>query len=298
MSERILRARFIKDGHEEYVNLHDVNDTNYEDYYKGYLFCPNQICEARISYASDKKGKKRTYFKTWQPNRQDGEIVDQHIEKCSYRVVRGRGESMGRIDPNSYSELSQEHVKDVLRRAHEKLVNPDREKERKKSGSKKNKGLSTIIQVDDTLSTRGKLGLKVADMPTKEKEPRVYSRSINEILDEDYASIKCVYGFVESMTLNTDSSFITLKEEKGRKARILFSEAFAVNNRAIFDNLSIFKDYIEAQKRKGQNPVACCLGQITRDNEYEINIVFENIVSLAVDNKGYYRIVHDIQSII
>jgi hypothetical protein len=296
MAERILKARFIKDGHDEYVDLDDVNDNNYENYYKGYLFCPNQVCEARISYAS---GKKRTYFKTWQPNRLDGEIVDQHVGACPYRVVRGRGDLIGRIDPNSYSELSEEHVKEVLRRAHEKLVNPEKEKERKnRRNSKKNKGSSTVIQVDDTLSTRGKPGLKVADMLTKEKEPRVYSRSISEILDEDYASVKCVYGFVESMTLNSDYPFITLKEENGRKARILFSEAFSVNNGAIFNNLSILKDYIESQKRKGQNPVACCLGQITRDDDFEINIVFENIVSLAVDNKGYYRIAREIQHII
>ncbi|MBM7867833.1 hypothetical protein GTO89_14405 [Heliobacterium gestii] len=294
MARKITRVIFRKDGLEQKYNLTEVTEELYETKLKGFLFCPNETCKARILFVS---GDKVTYFRTWKSKVVDGQVVNEHISDCPYFVDHELGErSYRRKSPDIYYSISEDHMKNVLRNAFDRIRHPDKFKKKPPSEDEGKKRPSSRGRIDPTLQPSGHAGL-VADGATVrgEKEPNVYRKTLDELNEFDYGSVQCICGEAEGLTKGIDYPYILLKTTSGKTGRILFSEAFAAKNRIQYDNLDFYGQYIEVVKVSGQNPLICCIGRITKDNQSEVAIVIEDHYALRIENKNYYQIVDELQ---
>lgn len=290
MRLRILKAVFKDNGVKKVVGLSDITDSNYESIYNGHLFCPNPNCNARIVFVS---GSKRTYFRTWRARVVQGEILNEHIEDCPYYVEHELEErTVRRTDPNLYYKLSTDHIRRVLRNAYDRQFNPDKFKKDNKPSEDITKRPSSKSKVDNSLQPIGRAGLGVdGALDVAEKEPSIFRKSIDDVSEIDYSNIQCIFGSVEDIILDGQYPHITFMTKNNKKARVLFSEAFAVNNPSVFTNIKIYKQYIDLIKHSGENPFICCVGKITKD-DYEVSIIIEDYRALEIDRKGYYEIVN------
>lgn len=295
MALRILSAIYRKNGIEKIITLSEITKEKYEKEYKGYLYCPNPDCTARIIFAS---GDKRTYFRTWRIKLIDkNEIVDQHIPGCQYYVERELEERViARNDPNLYYKLSSNHKRNVLRRAYDYEFNAEKFKKTKNDDEKSHKRASSKSRIDRTIQARGRAGLgSDGAVEGAEREPPVYRKQIDDISDADSDSVHCVTGYVNDLVYD-NYYYFTFVTRDGRNARILISEAFAVNNPTQYDNIGIYKKYIDFRKKNGIKPFVCCIGKITKD-EYGISIIPEEYVDIELDRKGYYGILNEINNL-
>ena len=95
------------------------------------------------------------------------------------------------------------------------------------------------------------------------------------------------------MTIDGEYPYINFVTNDGRKARILFSEAFSVNSPAVYQNIRVYKSYIDLRNQEGNSPFVACIGKITKDN-FEISIVLESSETINIDKKNFYKILREI----
>jgi hypothetical protein len=83
--------------------------------------------------------------------------------------------------------------------------------------------------------------------------------------------------------------YVFLKTNNGRPARILFSEAFAVNNQAQYDGYGVIKKYYGHLKSQGKDVFCCCVGKIIKD-DFGTTVLPDNYICFRVDDKDYYGV--------
>lgn len=291
MALRILSAIYRNGSTEEEITISEMTKEKYEKIYKGYLFCPTEGCNAKIIYAS---GEKVTpYFKTSKAKQVDNKIINEHDENCIHYVEYDlQGRVIRRNNPELYYALSATHIKKVLKNTYDRQFNPDKFKKKgvnttPKKKSPSNRGKNSIIK------SKGQAGLSATDgaIKSKGREPNIYRKSIEEVSINDYDSVQCIYGFIEDMILDNDYPYIIFKTNDNKKARILFSEAFAVNYPTQYDNVHVYKNYIDSQPK--ENPAFCsCVGKVLKD-DFEYTILLEDYFALEINNKNYYQIIND-----
>jgi len=290
MSSRIIEAVFKKDGIEKRVGISDMADGNYKNIYNGYLFCPEPNCNAQLRFVS---GNKRIYFRTKKVRIIDGKIIDEHIKLCPNSVEHdAQIRATRRRDSKLSINLTAEHMKRVLHNAYNNQFEPEKNKKKIKPHMRTTKRPIAVNKIDDSLKPIGKIGTDVdTTLNRSKKQPSIFSKSINDISERDYLDVQCVYGSVKEMILSGPYPYITLQTKDNKKARILFSEAFGVNNPAILKNIQIYKEYSDIIKHGGLDPFVCCIGEITKD-DYDISVVFGDHRALQINKKGYYDIVN------
>ena len=291
MSIRMLEAIYRKDGRNKKIALSDMTEDDYRKRFRGHLFCPNSNCNARVIFVS---GEVRPHFRTWRAKVVDGEISDEHIEKCPYFVEHELEErALRRYNPDLIHKVSPEHISRVLKNAYDRQFNPDKFKPDKlDEGSKKRP--SSRSRTNTSLAPRGRAGLGIEGAEIAEKEPSIFRKSIGDVTELDYSSVQCITGFVDDMSFDKEYPYLTFEASGGKPGRILFSEAFAVNNRAQFNLLYIYKDYIDAIKNLGATPFVCVFGKIINDY-YGITIIIDAWNSILVDKKSLYAIHNELQ---
>lgn len=297
MPFRMTEVRFIKDGVTKRIRLEQMTKKQYEEEYRGYLFCPNPKCDAKVVYASGDIYP--PYFKTSPASVKDGEIYNEHIDGCYYSVEHEIEEKERlRKDPSFLISLSPDHIGHILNDAFNKQFKKDGDGEEKKAGTdEKRKTPSSFTDKNSKTKTAGVAGLATdgAKEPT-EREPNVYKRDIDSINERDYDTVLCVTGFAEEMNFTPKFGYINLRS-KGKRARIFFNEAFTVNNEAQYPSFGIFKRYFEQLRAKDEEVFCCCVGKITRD-EYEVSVTPDYFNSFRMNNRNYYsliRMFHDLE---
>jgi hypothetical protein len=281
----------VRNGVEKKVKLSDVTERDYQEKYRGHLFCPNSNCGAKIIFAS---GAFLKYFRTFPVKTEEGKIISQHVADCDYSVEHEMEERVRRRrDPELRIAISSEHILRTLKRAHEKLVNPqktEKGKDKEVSGTKQ-KRPSEKSKVSSDLPASGVPGtISNGASELTGREPSIYHRSVNDLSEHDYYYMRAVDGYIQDMILGDEYTYINLRRNDNKKARVLFSEAFAVNSPGI--NNTIYKKYIDLCKEQGEVPLVC-IGDITRD-DYEISIVIDSFEALMINGKRYYGIVNEL----
>jgi DNA-directed RNA polymerase subunit L len=293
MTESITEARYIKNGRSIKIKLSQMTKELYNKEYRGYLYCPNEACNAKVSYASG--DIIAPYFKTWKPTVKDGAVTNEHVKDCIYGVEHDLQERNRRLtDPNYLIALSEKHIKDVLNNAYKKLFKSDDDVEQdKKVRKQRKKSPSSTTDKTSTALISGKAGYTVdGAIEKKDREPNVYSLNINDIADKHYNDIFCVIGAVSDMIISNKSAEIKLINNQGKTSRILFNEAFSVTHSAMFRDLGTVKSYIDTLKAQNTNVICCCLGKIIKD-DYDISVIPNDPVEFRINNKDYYAIVVD-----
>lgn len=286
-------ARFIKNGVEKRINLSDLTETEYQEKYRGYLFCPNPNCNAKVIFAYSELVKK--HFRTHRPVRsQEGTIISQHIPDCEYSVEHELAEQeRRRRDPNYKIAISSKHLRDKLKSVHNDLVNPKRSKKEKETLGTSPKRPSSKSKVNSERPATGVAGITSnGAVEGTGREPSVYHRSVNALNDRDYFYTRAVDGYINDMVFGADYAYINLRRNDYKKARVLFSEAFRVNSPGV-DTL-LYKNYIDINKKKG-NILLVCIGDVRKD-DYEISIVIDSWEALMIDGRRYYEMVNEMQS--
>lgn len=290
MFSRMKSARFIKNGVETTINISDVTENLYQEKYRGYLFCPNAKCNAKVIFAHSDVVKK--HFRTYPARVKDGEPHSQHIEGCTYSVDHDLMEQeRKRRDPNYKIAISSKHMYAKLKTVNDDIVNPraaikeQSEAVSKKQSSSKSKGSSK--------PSVGVAGVMVdGTSESTDREPSVYHRSVNILGDRDYFYTRAVDGYIDSIVFGNDYTYINLRRNDHKKARVLFSEAFRVNSPGV--DISVYKKYID-NCQKNNNILLVCIGDIRKD-DYEISIVIDTWEALMINGKRYYEIVNDLQN--
>jgi hypothetical protein len=286
-------ARFIKNGVEKRIDLSDLTETEYQEKYRGYLFCPNSNCNAKVIFAYSELVKK--HFRTNRSVRsQEGMIISQHIPDCEYSVEHVLAEQERRKrDPNLKIAISSKHMRDKLKSVHNDLVNPQKTKKEKETLGKSPKRPSSKSKVNSERPATGVAGIMSnGAVEGSGREPSVYHRSVNALNDRDYFYTRAVDGYINDMVFGADYAYINLGRNDHKKARVLFSEAFRVNSPGV-DTL-LYKNYIDINKKKG-NVLLVCIGDVRKD-DYEISIVIDSWAALMIDGRRYYEMVNELQS--
>lgn len=290
MFSRMMSARFIKDGVEKKINLSDLTETEYQEKYRGYLFCPNPNCNARVIFVYSDLVKK--HFKTYPVRSKEEAIISQHITGCEYSVEHELAEQeRRRRDPNYKIAISSKHMRDKLKSVHDDLVNPRKSKKEKETLGTSPKRPSSKSKVTSERPS-GVAGITSnGAVEGTGREPSVYHRSVNALGDRDYFYTRAVDGHIDAMVFGEDYTYINLRRNDNKKARVLFSEAFKVNSPGV--DVSLYKNYIDICQKKS-SALLVCIGDVRKD-DYEISIVIDSWEALMIDGKRYYEMANELQ---
>lgn len=294
MSSRIKKAIYRNGEIAKVFDLEEMNEELYEKISK-HLYCPNPNCNARIQYVSG--AKISPYYRTWKATIVDGDIKSQHIKDCQYSVEYEMAQKeLQKKNSVKLALIDDNHIKRVLQRTYENTVtssnsnrkNKYKGNEKRKSSTRKSKiGKKTIMSQAGLMSDGAK--------KTK-RQPNIYKAHIDDLESSSYDTIKCVFGNVKNIIVDTKYPQIEFITKNNKNARILINEAFKVNYSAIYDNINVFKWYFEKQKNENLDVFCTCVGKITKD-DYEISIIWENANGLRFDNKSYYEIVNEMHNL-
>ncbi|MDO0823318.1 hypothetical protein [Desulfosporosinus nitroreducens] len=294
MPRRIINAIYREGETEEIVLLSQMNESVYQNKYKGFLFCPNKECKARIVFAT---GEKRTYFRTWKSKVVNEEIMDEHIEDCPYFVEHNLVDKpLRRRDESLLYKLSSDHINRVLKKSFDRQFNPSKLQNRGKSKDGE-KGASSRVRSERRQVPQGSAGLgSDGALDKAEREPSVFTKSVDDIIEADYGTVQCVDGFADKLIFGNDYPYILLTTKNDKKARIVFTEAFAANNDAQYKNLVVYEKYIDYLSENEPKPFCSCIGKVTKDN-FGVTVNIEDYIALRINNKNYYQIIRDINKI-
>lgn len=270
------KALYKRKGIAREIMAKDISRKQYYKEYRGYLFCPEDGCKAKLSFVQRKNSTK--YFRTFpSTSHKDGCPNEVEYDDVNEYYIANSFEK--RLN------ISNKHMKNVLDRAFDRLqgksnnnqnINKDR-----RSIYKKNKGMENVGVAE--------LFGKGIDIEYG-KEPYIITRMYNEINREDDNQIRCVIGYVHNMQLLRRHGYINLTQKTVNSVKIHFAEYFVVNNESEFNNMNIVESYIKLMKLKKQDIVCCCIGRIKYVNT-GINIILDRHQGFTLNGMRFYEII-------
>ncbi|MEC0246556.1 hypothetical protein P4H65_12230 [Paenibacillus chitinolyticus] len=280
MGASILSATYRTEEVEKEIYLEDMTHELYETVYKHNLFCPFSPCPARMVFVAG--NVRPSHFRKLQGEKHDSNCLFDLEEKLS---TKGRSVGKGVL-----TSISQKHVKSVLKSAHDILD----EKPKRTPGTKSKPPKPPVIyEVDPGKEPPGVATLRG---PSEEegivegngREPNVYKRFVDNLTDQDVKATLCVMGEITHIDLQMEHANFTISRN-GVSAKIVFEEAFVVNNPNDFTRFWYLKRYLD------DNPRAkCgCVGEIRKSkdgtyfeivpfNYYEFSFERKNINDIAI----------------
>lgn len=279
MGASILSATYKTDELEKEVFLEDMTHNLYETVYKNNLYCPFSPCPARMVYVAG--NVRPSHFRKWQG--------DKHDTNCLFDLEEELSRKKRSVGKGALTSISRKHVKSVLRSAHDILE----EKPLNKPNKTKPPRPPVIYEADSNKQPPGVATLK---KPSDEegilegglgREPNVYKRFVDNLSDQDIGSTLCVMGELTDIQLEADSANFTLTRNSV-SAKIVFEEAFIVNNPNDFNRFWYLKRYLV----DNPNAKCGCVGEIRRSrdgcfeiipfNYYEFSFERKNINDIAI----------------
>lgn len=273
---KINIAAYEKKGVIKVVEAKNLSRKLYYEEYKGYLFCNEDDCNAKLSFV-ERKGNIK-FFRTYPST--------DHKQGCpnevSYNV------STRKSTAESYEgkiNISNKHIENTLGRAFDNFKNVkngedfvviDGRPYIKKTKGNEIKGSIPELFGDGMDNNLG-------------KEPYIITRLYNEIDKNDDKEIRCIIGYVNNLQLMDKHGYINLTPKTVHSVKIHFEEYFVVNNRNEFNNMIIIKNYIKLMKTKNRPILCCCIGRIKYVNT-GINIMLDRYQAFRLNGMRFYQI--------
>lgn len=256
MAVKIEEAIFRSSDEESIIKLDDLNKDLYENTFKGRIFCPHPGCNAPLVFSS--QNIKTKHFKIWPRVK--------HIETCLYYKPEGDGVlfTTRRSGPASYSyNISDKHLKSVLRNAVNKLKGKPRPTPKPKANPKKQ--IQTSVKNTGSGEAVSLLERKET-IPSKQREGKVFTIEAKDISELNTQKIFCVIGSVLSVKLEEKYAEIVLKR-KDRAIKVKFEESFISIYPNEFERFKFIKRYVNDHK----SCTIICIGKIISSNDgYDI----------------------------
>ncbi|AJG98296.1 hypothetical protein LF65_01693 [Clostridium beijerinckii] len=275
---KIGKAIFKKGNIFKEIQAVNLNRDKYYEDYRGYLFCTENECKAKLSFVERKGNIKffRTFPSTPHKNGCLNEVIyEDGIEEVQLRRL------VNKIN------LSNKHIINKLESAFDKFRNNDVEVgglNSEESGKTHTKGNGSRIKGNEAeLFDEG--------MESKDgKEPYIITRIYNEIGKEDDTKVRCIIGYVHNIQLMDRHGYINLTPRKVDSVKVHFAEYFAVNNETEFNNMQIIESYIKHMKLNSKQIICCCIGRV-KYVKSGINIILDRYQGFTLNGMKFYEIV-------
>lgn len=274
---KMNKALYKKKGIAREIFAVNISRNQYYKEYRGYLFCPEDSCNAKLSFVQRKNNVK--YFRTF-PSTDHKDGCPNEVE---YDDIK---ESYSTKTYEKRLNISDRHIKDVLERAYNRLLY----KPSNGHNNGENKG-KKYLKKDKSIGNAGIAELFEEGIDGEYgKEPYIITRMYNEINREDDNQIRCVIGYVHNIQLLQSHGYINLTPRMTNSVKVHFAEYFAVNNESEFNNMNIIKAYINLLKLKKKDIICCCIGRIKYVNT-GINIILDRHQGFTLNGMTFYQIV-------
>ncbi|MBY6837823.1 hypothetical protein FDG50_11565 [Clostridium botulinum] len=275
---KIDKALFKKGNISKDIKAINTTRDQYYKYYRGYLFCAESECKAKLSFV-ERKGNIK-FFRTFPST--------PHKKGCLNEVVYEDTIEETRLKYLvSKINLSNKHIINKLESAFDKFKNKNIEvvtsnygengKIHTKNNSSKTKGNEAELFDEGIESKDG-------------KEPYIITRIYNEIEKDDDTRIRCIIGCVHNIQLMERHGYINLTPKKVDSVKVHFAEYFVVNNEAEFNNMNIIDSYINFMKLNKQQIICCCIGRV-KYVKSGINIILDRYQGFTLNGLKFYEIV-------
>lgn len=273
------------------VYADNITRKEYEEIYKGKLYCEYSDCNAELIYNERQKGKFKRYFSTKQESKHKAGCLNEISHKGSKApVIRIKG-----ADVN----ISDKHINNVLGDAYKSFyekVYPNEVK--KKPGKRKPKKDNDVPKTNDD----EKPTISVISTPTTNgegntiiegKEPFIYKREISDIKEEDKNSYKEIHSLVKGIRFYENEVYIDLKGLDGSEFSVYIGAPFKNSYEQEFKLLNNFGEYIKKQKEANKHIICTSVGEIMEiDNKPVVQVYSYRHIKL--DNLGLYKIIHNL----
>ena len=275
----IIQALYINGSERKLILSEDLSKSDYEEIYKGKIFCPIEGCNAEFGHREVQKRGYSSYFYTLPSS--------THKDNCPNKVNKsGKRTRKISIDGVGGVELNEEHARNVLRDAFKVATG----KKKKGSGSGTKKGSSPTTKDDGGITTEikttvsggGKIGKSI-----NEKQPYIYKKSVSDFLISPIDTY-CVYGEVVSVKIGEDEGIITIKDSKN-KMSIYIGNPFKINFPQEFRLLKALKLYLDSC---GDSPVICACICISKNMNGKMAGELMDYRNISMNNLGLMAIVN------
>lgn len=281
-----MDSALYKDGQEEkIINAYDITRREYQETYKGKLFCTTEECNAILEYNDKQKGGISKYFST-KPN-------SQHKEGCINEVIHHGTRPSSRTGGTIGINVNENQRKRILDEAYKIVLeelNPS-QTDSKPIKKKKKKPTTTIDEDISRTSTTG--GVPIIDGSGEDRDgvraPYVYKRDVSELRDDDLGTTKEVHGLVGEIRINENEAYIDLIGRKGEKVSLYIGNTFKVNFAEAFRNLHWFGKYLEKASAKNHKVICNSIGQVGKaDGKMAVQIY--DYKDIRFDGLGLYQV--------
>ncbi len=248
----IEEALYINGFEKGRIKAEDITQSDYQEIYRGKLFCPIEGCNAELVHMDIQKRGNVKCFRTLQNSK--------HKDKCPNEVIKGGNKTRRiAIDGIGGVALSLGHVKNVLKDTYN-LATGRKKSNTSKTGKKKSKSGTTNkddegkVTIKPTVSQGGVIGKSI-----QEKQPYIYKKNVSDFLISP-KDIYCVYGEVVCVDIKEEEVFITIKDSKNLMD-IYIGTPFKSNYPQQFMLLKAFKLYLDMIKDKSVVCTCICVSQ-------------------------------------
>lgn len=271
------------------VYADNITRKEYEEIYKGKLYCEYSDCNAELIYNERQKGKFKRYFSTKQESKHKPGCLNEISHKGSKApVIRIKGNDVN---------ISDKHIDNVLGDAYksfyEKLHPSEIKKIPRKRKAKKDKDIpktnddeKPTVSVISTPTTNGE-----GNTIVEGKEPFIYKREVADIKEDDKNSYKEVHAIVNDIRFYEDEVYIDLKGLDGSEFSVYIGVPFKNSYEQEFKLLHNLEEYIKRQKEVNEPIICTSVGEIMEiDNKPVVQIYSYRHIKL--DNLGLYKIIN------
>lgn len=275
---RMMSARYINDEQNSLINLREMTTKDYENIYKGFLFCPTKGCFARVTYS----GGNTPHFRTWK--------LEEHKSGCLHefdRIPIRRGVETD----NSFSvDIGYDRRQNALKDAF-KLMNMTNEelKEQKKKKSERKKTNPTVqgkVKNADVKTTL--VGGELTEEITGFRGRNLSKRYVDTISNSDIGEIRLVMGEVTGIR-QVDNVAKIFIERNDVRINVVFEEAFIAepSNSSYLNKFGAIEKYIDDYEEVQFTGI----GEIRRNiRTEELELVIYSGTDFKIDNADMVRI--------
>lgn len=237
------------------INVDSMTTQDYEDKYRGFLFCTTEGCNAKMSYVYDNL-LNRGYFRNWR--------FEKHSLQCDHHTDNVKGKTGTYKEGEVFGILTRKQKNASLDRAFDLLLMTEEEKRRKREERRNKSKKDKVTNVSPKPDM--KIVLDLSDEGTASKvddsaKPRLgSSKMADRIKDTDIRKTKTVYGFLKSVSYEKKQATITI-ENNNVLVDFKFEEVFTANSP---DAIGYFH-HIQRYLKEYKNVPFAALGQIRKN---------------------------------
>ncbi|WP_154990404.1 hypothetical protein [Priestia megaterium] len=262
----ILSAIYKNGTEEREYKKSEIDAHLYENYLKGYLYCPTENCTARLIFNSGLK----SYLRTWNN--------DNHIEGCIHGFNRVKGR-VG-IDTSYFInvELSPKRKKRALKEAFN-IYNMT-EQERAESKKKKKQKRTTSTTISKRIKPSTNIVIDGDDVKDGEiskigvRGPNLSKKTADTLKEKDKGKTRLLLGTVKAVNLDNEGTANIIVIENNVEVSVKFEEAFRANSPNYLGLFHHLEEYIS----KVKDAVFAGIGEVNTikgDNEnYSFSIFY------------------------